>query len=98
VPSLPDLPTLQEQGLKGFEVSIRHALYAPKGTPQPVVDTPVKAWQASLKNPTVNERFADLGTEPVPADKATPAYLEKFLAAEINEWGPIIQKAGQYAD
>jgi tripartite-type tricarboxylate transporter receptor subunit TctC len=98
VPSLPDLPTLQEQGLKGFEISIWHALYAPKNTPQPVVDTLVKALQASLKDPTVIKRFADLGTEPVSADKATPAYLQSFLAAEIKKWGPIIQKAGQYAD
>jgi tripartite-type tricarboxylate transporter receptor subunit TctC len=98
VPSLPDLPTLQEQGLKGFEISIWHALYAPKNTPQPVVDTLVKALQASLKDPTVIKRFADLGAEPVSADKATPAYLQSFLAAEIKKWGPIIQKAGQYAD
>jgi tripartite-type tricarboxylate transporter receptor subunit TctC len=98
VPALPDLPTLEEQGLKGFEVSVWHALYAPKGTPQPVIDTLVKALQASLKDPTVIKRFADLGTEPVSADKATPAYLQSFLAAEIKKWGPIIQKAGQYAD
>jgi tripartite-type tricarboxylate transporter receptor subunit TctC len=98
VPSLPDLPTLQEQGLKGFEVSVWHALYAPKGTPQPVIDTLVKALQAALKDPTLIQRFADLGTEPAPAERATPAYLEKFLAAEIAKWGPIIKKAGQYAD
>jgi tripartite-type tricarboxylate transporter receptor subunit TctC len=98
VPSLPDLPTLQEQGLKGFEVSIWHALYAPKNTPQPVIDTLVKALHAALKDPTVIKRFADLGTEPVPLDRATPAYLQKFLDAEIKKWGPIIQKAGQYAD
>ncbi len=98
VPSLPDLPTLQEQGLKGFEVSVWHALYAPKGTPQPVIDTLVKALQAALKDPTLVQRFADLGTEPAPAERATPAYLEKFLAAEIAKWGPIIKKAGQYAD
>jgi tripartite-type tricarboxylate transporter receptor subunit TctC len=98
VPSLPDLPTLQEQGLKGFEVSIWHALYAPKNTPQPVVDTLVKALHAALKDPTVAKRFADLGTEPIALDKATPAYLQKFLEAEIKKWGPIIKAAGQYAD
>jgi hypothetical protein len=94
VPSLPDLPTLQEQGLKGFEVSIWHALYAPKNTPQPVVDTLVKALHAALKDPTVIKRFADLGTEPVALDKATPAYLQNFLNAEIKKWGPIIKAAG----
>ena len=98
VPSLANLPTLQEEGLKGFEVSIWHALYAPKGTPKPVIDTLVKANQETLKDATVKQRFADLGAEPVSMDKATPAYLQKFLAAEIAKWGPIIQKAGQYAD
>jgi tripartite-type tricarboxylate transporter receptor subunit TctC len=98
VPSLANLPTLQEEGLKGFEVSIWHALYAPKGTPKPVVDALVKANQDALKDATVKQRFADLGAEPVSMDKATPAYLQKFLAAEIAKWGPIIKKAGQYAD
>ena len=98
VPSLPNIPTMQEEGLKGFEVAIWHALYAPKGTPQPVIDTLVKANQAALRDEGVIKRFADLGTEPVSPDKATPAYLQKFLAAEIAKWGPIIQKAGQYAD
>jgi tripartite-type tricarboxylate transporter receptor subunit TctC len=98
VPSLPNIPTMQEEGLKGFEVAIWHALYAPKGTPQPVIDALVKANQAALKDAGVIKRFEDLGTEPVAADKATPAYLQKFLAAEIAKWGPIIQKAGQYAD
>ncbi|HLB14714.1 MAG TPA: tripartite tricarboxylate transporter substrate binding protein BugD [Burkholderiales bacterium] len=98
VPALANLPTLQEEGLKGFEVSIWHALYAPKGTPKPVVDTLVKANQDALKDATVKQRFADLGAEAVSTDKATPAYLQKFLAAEIAKWGPIIKKAGQYAD
>jgi tripartite-type tricarboxylate transporter receptor subunit TctC len=98
VPTLANLPTLQEEGLKGFEVSIWHALYAPKNTPQPVIDTLVKANQAAIQDEGVKKRFADLGAESVSADRATPAYLQKFLAAEIAKWGPIIQKAGQYAD
>jgi tripartite-type tricarboxylate transporter receptor subunit TctC len=98
VPSLSNLPTLQEEGLKGFEVSIWHALYAPKNTPQPVIDTLVKANQAAIQDEGVKKRFADLGAESVTPDKATPAYLQKHLAAEIAKWGPIIQKAGQYAD
>jgi tripartite-type tricarboxylate transporter receptor subunit TctC len=96
--TLPDLPTLQEEGLKGFDVSVWHALYAPKGTPKAVIDTLVKANQEALKDETVKKRFAELGTDPVAQDKATPAYLEKFLKAELDKWGPIIKKAGQYAD
>jgi tripartite-type tricarboxylate transporter receptor subunit TctC len=98
VASLPDVPTMQEEGLKTFDVAVWHAIYAPKGTPKPVVDKLVEALQAALKDEGVKKRFADLGTEPVPQEKATPAYLQKHLASEIAKWGPIIQKAGQYAD
>ena len=96
--ALPDLPTLDESGVKGFEVTVWHGLYAPKGTPKPVIDKLVAALQASLKDPAVVKRFADLGTEPVSADKATPAALGAHLQAEIAKWAPIIKKAGVYAD
>jgi tripartite-type tricarboxylate transporter receptor subunit TctC len=98
LPTLSDLPTLQEEGLKGFDVSVWHALYAPKGTPKPVIDTLVNALQTALKDETVKKRFAELGAEAVSQDRATPAALEKFLKSELDKWGPIIKKAGQYAD
>jgi len=98
VPSLPDVPTLDELGLKGFEVGIWHAFYAPKGTPKPAIDKLAAALQEALKDDTVKKRFADLGAEPVPLDKATPAALSAHLKAEVAKWAPIIQKAGQYAD
>jgi len=98
VPSLPDVPTLNELGLKGFEVGIWHGLYAPKGTPKPVIDKLVAALQEAVKDPVVNQRFADLGATAYPADKATPAALGAHLKAEIEKWAPIIKKAGVYAD
>jgi len=98
VPSLPDIPTLDEQGLKGFEVGIWHALYAPKGTPKPVLDKLVGALQDSVKDEGVRKKFADLGATTYPPDKATPAALEKHLKAEIDKWSPLIKKAGVYAD
>ncbi len=98
VPSLPDLPTLQEQGLKGFEVNVWHGLYAPKGTPKAAVDKLVEALQVAVKDPGFKQRLADLGSEPVPAARATPEGLAKQLKSEIDKWGPIIKKAGQYAD
>jgi tripartite-type tricarboxylate transporter receptor subunit TctC len=98
VPSLNTLPTLQEAGLKGFEVGVWHALYAPKGTPKPVIDKLVEALHVALKDPNVVQRFADLGTEPVPLTRANPESLRKHLAAETAKWGPIIKAAGQYAD
>jgi tripartite-type tricarboxylate transporter receptor subunit TctC len=98
VPSLPDVPTLAEQGIKGGEVAIWHGLYAPKGTPKPVIDKLVAALQAALKDAEVQKRFSDLGAVTFPADKQTPAALEAHVKAEIAKWAPIIQKAGVYAD
>jgi tripartite-type tricarboxylate transporter receptor subunit TctC len=96
--SLPKIPTIDEAGLKGFEVSVWHALYAPKGTPKPIIDTLTKALQAALKDKVVKDRFADLGTEPVEEKRATPDVLRAHLKAEIDKWAPIIKKAGTYAD
>ncbi|HYD60878.1 MAG TPA: tripartite tricarboxylate transporter substrate binding protein BugD [Noviherbaspirillum sp.] len=98
VASLPDLPPLSEAGLPNFEIAVWHGLYAPKGTPKPVVDSLSKALQAALKDPNVKQRFAELGTEPVAESRATPDAHRAFLKAEIDKWGPIIKKAGVYAD
>jgi tripartite-type tricarboxylate transporter receptor subunit TctC len=98
VPSLPNVPTMHEAGLPGFEIAAWHGLYAPKGTPKPVIDKLASALQAALKDGTVKARFAELGTEPVSDDRATPDSLRAHLKAEIDRWGPIIKKAGVYAD
>jgi len=95
---LASFPTVDEAGLKGFEVSVWHALYAPKGTPKPVIDALTKALQVALKDNIVKQRFADLGTEPVAEKRATPEALRAHLKAEIDKWAPIIKKAGVYAD
>lgn len=98
VKSLSNLPTLDEAGLKGFEVAVWHGIYAPKGTPKDVVAKLTQALQAALKDPKVVESFAKLGTEPVPQDQATGAALQAKLKAEIDKWRPLIQAAGQFAD
>ena len=98
VASLPDVPTLQEQGLKGADVGIWHGLYAPKGTPKPVIDKLVAALQAALKDPEVQKRFTDLGAVTYGVEKQNPAALQAHLKAEIEKWAPLIKKAGQYAD
>ena len=98
VPSLPDLPTLDESGVPGFEVAIWHAIYAPKGTPKEAIDKLAGALQTALKDPKVIERFADLGTEPVAQDRATPAALGAYLQSELAKWKPVIEAAGVYAD
>ena len=98
VKSLPDLPTADESGLKGFEVAVWHGMWAPAGTPKPVIDKLSAALKAALKDPAVVQKFADLGTEPVAENRATPEALRTHLKAEIEKWSPIIKKAGVYAD
>jgi tripartite-type tricarboxylate transporter receptor subunit TctC len=96
--ALPNVPSLDEQGLKGFEVKVWHGLYAPKGTPQPVLDKLNVALRAAMQDPEVKKRLADLNADIAPADKQTPAGLRTHLEAEIAKWGPVIRKAGVYAD
>jgi tripartite-type tricarboxylate transporter receptor subunit TctC len=98
VPSLKDIPTLAEQGMKGFEVVVWNGLYAPKGTPKPVIDKLVAALQAAVQDATFKQRLAELGAEPVPVSKANPESLRTMLKSEVDKWGPVIKKAGQYAD
>ena len=98
VPALPDLPTMSEAGMPDFTVTIWHAMYAPKGTPKPVIDKLSKALQEALKDANLKQRFADLGSEPVAQERATPEALRAHLKAEIDKWGPIIKKAGVFAD
>jgi len=95
---LAELPTLDEAGLKGFEVAVWHALYVPKGAPNDVIAKLTAALQAALKDEKVIERFAALGTEPVAQAQATPAAHKKKLEVEIAKWRPLIQAAGQFAD
>lgn len=98
LPSLKDVPTLDELGLKSFQLSAWHGLWAPKGTPKPVIDRLSKALQAAVKDSNVGQRFADLGAVPVKEADATPAALQARMKSEVERWGPIIKAAGQYAD
>jgi len=96
--SMPNVPTMNEAGLPGFEIAVWHGLYAPKGTPKPVVDALSSALRVALKDPAVKQRFADLGTEPVAENRARPEALRAHVKSEIERWGPVITRAGQYAD
>ena len=96
--SLPDTPTLDEQGLKGFEVKVWHGVYMPKGTPAAVVDKFGVALRTALKDPAVAVRFSELGGDIVPEAKQTTEGLKSWLQPEIDKWGALIRAAGQYAD
>jgi tripartite-type tricarboxylate transporter receptor subunit TctC len=97
-PALKDLPTLNESGLKGFEVTIWHGLYAPKGTPADVTAKLNKALKAALKDPEFIKKQQGLGAVVTADKRVEPAEHKKFVEAEIAKWGPIIQAAGVYAD
>jgi tripartite-type tricarboxylate transporter receptor subunit TctC len=98
LPSLPEVPTLDEQGLKGFDLVVWNGLYAPKGTPKAALDKLVAALQLAVQDPAFRKRLAEVGAEPVPVAKATPESLRTLLKAEIDKWTPIIRKTGVYAD
>ena len=98
VSSLPNLKTLDEQGLKGFDLAVWHGMYMAKGTPKAVTDKVNLALNAALKDPAFTAAMDKMGALVVPPAKATPEGLKTYLAAEIAKWGPIIKKAGQYAD
>ena len=97
-PALAKLPTLDESGLKGFNVSIWHGLYAPKGTPKAVVDKLNTALRAALKDPEFIKREEALGAVVVTDGRLSPLEHKKFVESEIQKWGPVIKAAGQYAD
>ncbi len=96
--ALPDVPTLDEQGLKGFEVKVWHGMYAPKGTPPEALNKLNAALKTALADPQVKSRLAELSSDIPSADKITPAGLKTHLESEIAKWGPVIKKAGIYAD
>lgn len=98
VAQLPDLPTADEAGLKGFEMSTWHGLYAPAGTPPEVIQKLVSALQTALADPTLGERFGKIVTTAASKEDATPERLQGKLISEIDRWGPVIQSAGQFAD
>ena len=97
-PVLGKLPTLDESGLKGFNVSIWHGLYAPKGTPADVLAKLNAALKEALKDPEFIKRQEGLGAVVVTDGRLVPAEHKKFVAAEIDKWGAVIKAAGQYAD
>ena len=96
--SLPEVPTLDDQGLKGFNLVVWNGLFAPRGTPQAALGKLNVALQAAVQDPAFRARLAELGAVPVPLVKATPESLRTLLKAEIDKWTPIIRKSGVYAD
>lgn len=98
IAALPQTPTLDEQGMKGFEVIVWHGVYAPKGTPKDAVMKINAALQAALKDPEVTKKMSELAAEITPVAKQTPEAHRAWLVSETEKWGKVIRAAGQYAD
>jgi len=96
--ALSKLPTLDEAGLKGFQVGIWHGLYAPKNTPKAVQGKINAALKTALKDPDFMKRQEALGSVIISDARLNGPEHKKFVESEINRWGPVIKAAGQYAD
>jgi tripartite-type tricarboxylate transporter receptor subunit TctC len=96
--ALKDVPTLQEVGLKDFQVSIWHGLYGPKGLPPAVAKKINDALKLALKDPEFIKRQEGLGAIVVADNRVEMADHKKFVSAEIAKWAPVIKAAGIYAD
>lgn len=93
VPTLPDLPTMQEAGFDNFEVGIWHGMWAPKGTPQPALDKLQKALQDSLANKAFQDRMAGLGANLLP-ERANPQALAAHVDQQVPQWAKLFKSAG----
>lgn len=96
VPTLPDLPTLQESGFPGFEVGIWHGLWAPAGTPKDVTDKLVKSLQTGMADKAFQDRMAGLGAN-VLTDRANPQALQAHVEQQLPQWAEVFRKAGVQA-
>jgi tripartite-type tricarboxylate transporter receptor subunit TctC len=94
LPSAPDIPTLDEAGLPGFDISVWHAAWLPKGTPKDIITKLNIAVADALADPRVRARLADVGQEIFSRDRQTPEALAALQKAEIEKWWPIIKAAG----
>ena len=98
LPSLPDIPTVDEVGLPGLYINIWYGLWAPQGTPADIIAKLDKAAVAAMAEPTVKKRFAELGLDMPPLDQQTPQALSALQKGEIDKWWPIIKAAGIHAE
>jgi tripartite-type tricarboxylate transporter receptor subunit TctC len=95
---LKDYPSLQEMGLKGFDLTIWHGLYAPKGTPPAILAQLNTALKAALKDPDFIKKQEGLGAIVVTDKRVEPAAHKAFVASEIAKLKPVIEAAKQFAD
>jgi tripartite-type tricarboxylate transporter receptor subunit TctC len=97
-PAFPDIPTAEEQGIKGFAAYGWNAIFLPKGTPDTIVDKLNAATRAAMDSPAVQQRVRELGASLPPPDHRSPQYLQSFVANEIKTWSGAVKAAGITAE
>jgi tripartite-type tricarboxylate transporter receptor subunit TctC len=97
-PMLPEVPTSREAGLPGFDASAWNALFAPKGTPKPVLDKLADALDKALDDESVDKRLLELGCDIPPKSKRGPQPLAALVTSEIARWTTIIKAASAKAE
>jgi tripartite-type tricarboxylate transporter receptor subunit TctC len=90
-PLAPDVPTIDEAGVKGYDIGYWFAAYAPAKTPQPIVNRLNELFRKAMKSPSAASFYSGTGTE---IFATTPDELAKFQSAESKKWGEIVKKAG----
>jgi len=98
ISSLPETPTFSQSGMPGFQLTVWHGLYAPKGTPKPVVNRLVASLAVALRDPVLAQRFNEMDAMIVPPSSTTPTYLEKFLKVDVERWRIALKNAGVKAE
>jgi tripartite-type tricarboxylate transporter receptor subunit TctC len=98
LPQLPEVPAISEAGVKGFDINISFGLYAPKGTPKPVIDTLTATLQKVVADPEVRQRLEGMGVSAVPVERARPEALRAHLRQEIEVLGGLLIKSGVKPD
>ncbi len=96
--ALPNLPTAEEQGVKGMEAYTWNALFAPKDTPEPIIKKLAEVANQVLETPAVKERLQALGAVVVAPDRRSPEYLRGFVKSEIEKWAAPIKQSGAQLD
>src|SRR5258707_14525497 len=92
-PLLPDVPTSYEQGMPEFDCAPFYAVFAPKGTPKPIVDKLADALNKGLDEPAVQKRLADLGADIAEPNRRGPKALAELVKSEVNPLTPILKAA-----
>jgi tripartite-type tricarboxylate transporter receptor subunit TctC len=92
--ALPDVPSIDESGTPGLYVAYWHAMWAPKGTPRPIVERLNAAAMRALADPAVSKRLSDVGHDVFPREQQSPGALAAYHKAEIEKWWPIVRASG----